>query len=197
MRENFDKLYSKIQQLSHKDDYVSPQQKPRSCCKEFNLSELSFKVISSPEKADNQVLCKMRTSLRQNQSSSPERSHELEINTVSEGEISKQKGEYSLAQAFLRRSRYNKKLLPLRANKMSNNIKDYLSVERITIKDIETSLLTKSSFSKRYHLSNLFDSKEPDPRDTSPNIKEVNLSPKKEVKVSPQFRRFAKFKPPF
>mgnify|MGYP006897120932 CR=1 FL=1 len=44
---------------------------------------------------------------------------------------------------------------------MSNNVKDYLSVERISIKEMEDSLVAhKSKLLKQYRLSNLLGFKE-------------------------------------
>lgn len=58
---------------------------------------------------------------------------------------------------IMRKSNYKKRLQEgLGKAKMSNNIKDYLSVERISIKEMEESLLSqKAKMLKQNRLSNL------------------------------------------
>lgn len=53
---------------------------------------------------------------------------ELEINTVSEGDVLKLSLDYSKAQVNMRRSRYRSRLKPVDSSKLSNNLHDYLSV---------------------------------------------------------------------
>jgi hypothetical protein len=56
-----------------------------------------------------------------------------------------------------RKSRYHKKMLePVLRTKLSNNIKDYLSVEKISIKEMSDPLgLQRSKLQREYNISNL------------------------------------------
>ena len=86
---------------------------------------------------------------------------------------------------------------------MSSNVKDYLSVERISIQEMEQSLMNqKSRLLKNYRLSNLLGFKDEqevesynsaDIRKTAPYIEKNNSS----MIDRPVMKRPAKFKPPF
>ena len=71
-------------------------------------------------------------------------------------------------QQTMRKSHYKKKLhepsMKVHHSKMSNNIKDYLSVERISLCEMEESLLAqKSKLLKDQRLSNLLGYREGNP----------------------------------
>lgn len=84
---------------------------------------------------------------------------------------------------------------------MSNNIKDYLSVERISIREMEESLLyQKSKLANQQRLSNLLGFKG-DSSEKVENYRSVELNveaAKPEAKPKNIIvRRPSKFKPPF
>lgn len=98
----------------------------------------------------------------------------------------------------MQKSRYHRKMLePLGKVAMSNSIKDYLSVEKIALKEMEDSLVGKAKLFKQYNLSNLL-FKNPDENDSICPDKTLNFttSPPKHHD-SPVARRTVKFKPPF
>lgn len=126
MREKFEGIYNKIQDMTNRYRFCYRSESSPTRGKEFAASDSLFKVIHTGEK-DYQEFCKLRTShlLRKEESNEPT---ELEINTVSEGDVLKLSLEYSKAQANMRRSRYRSRLKPVDSSKLSNNLHDYLSV---------------------------------------------------------------------
>ncbi len=85
--------------------------------------------------------------------------------------------------------------------KLSNNIKDYLSVEKISIKEMEESLLTyKMRMLKNYNQSNLlaYHNPEMEEKQSLPRLKSIMADTPVKQKPDGLFtRRPTKFKPPF
>jgi hypothetical protein len=82
---------------------------------------------------------------------------------------------------------------------MSNNVRDYLSVERISIKEMEDSLLAhKSKLLKHYRISNLLGFKESPKEQPLSSYHSADIRKEEEHPKSPAIlRRHTKFKPPF
>ena len=99
-------------------------------------------------------------------------------------------------------SNNRKKLLEsIPKSKMSSNVKDYLSVERISIQEMEQSLMNqKSRLLRNYRLSNLLGFKDVEQEVESYHSADIKktvpfISDNKIEK--PVFKRPIKFKPPF
>lgn len=107
---------------------------------------------------------------------------------------------------FVRKSSKNKKIQELAVatrQKLSNNIKDYLSVEKISIKEMEDSLLAhKMKMLKNYNQSNLLAYSTPEIDETGslplPRLKPImSDTPVKQKPENIIMRKPSKFKPPF
>jgi hypothetical protein len=106
------------------------------------VPSLSINSLQFEAKEASPEVCRLNATHLHKKFSMPEVDSVLEINMTVEGSRGKMKG-YSLKEQ-MRKSRYRKKMLePISAAKpkLSNNIKDYLSVEKISMRDVEETFI--------------------------------------------------------